>query len=203
MKTALIVVGVLVAMVFLIGACGVAWGVGVYNSAITGQNDAKTAWGQVENQYQRRADLVPNLVNTVKGYAAHERGVFEAVTEARSKVSQIKIDPTNATPEQISAFQKSQGELTQALSRLLLVVENYPQLKASENFLALQSQLEGTENRIATERRRYNEVVNTYNKHVQVFPNSLVVSGKFQPLPLFEADEGARKAPKVDFSGPK
>ena len=92
MKTALIVVGVLVAMVFLIGACGVAWGVGVYNSAITGQNDAKTAWGQVENQYQRRADLVPNLVNTVKGYAAHERGVFEAVTEARSKVSQIKID---------------------------------------------------------------------------------------------------------------
>ena len=124
MKTALIVVGVLVAMVFLIGACGVAWGVGVYNSAITGQNDAKTAWGQVENQYQRRADLVPNLVNTVKGYAAHERGVFEAVTEARSKVSQIKIDPSNVTPQQLAAYQKAQGEMTQALSRLLLVVEN-------------------------------------------------------------------------------
>lgn len=207
MKKALIVIGIIFGLFLMVGACSVGTITGTYDGAVTKQNDAAASVREVDNQYQRRYDLVPNLVETVKGYAAHERGVFEAVTEARAKVGQIKIDLTNATPEQLAAYQKSQGELTSALSRLLLIVENYPQLKANENFLALQSQLEGTENRIAVARKRSIDKGNDYNIYIQKFWNKLWLSmfwsGQFQPMPLFEAEEAARKAPNVDFSGPK
>ena len=200
MKKVFIGLGIFLAVLVLVGLIGYAWITGTYNNFVTLEQKVEAQWGQVENVYQRRADLVPNLVNTVKGYAAHERGVFEAVTEARSKVGQIKIDPSNMTPEMLAQYQASQGELTQALSRLLLVVENYPQLKASENFLALQSQLEGTENRIAVERRRYNEVAQGYNTSIKRFPAN-VLAGMFDKTekPYFKAELGAEKAPVVDF----
>lgn len=207
MKKALIVLGIVVVLFFIVGACSVGTITGAYDGAVVLQNNAGASLREVDNQYQRRYDLVPNLVEAVKGYAAHERGVFEAVTEARAKVGQVKIDASNATPEQLAAYQKSQGELTSALSRLLLIVENYPQLKANENFLALQSQLEGTENRIAVARRRSIDVGNDYNIYIKKFWNKLWLgmfwSGQFQTMPLFEAEEAAKKAPKVDFSGPK
>ena len=203
MKKALIVLGIIIVLFLIVGGCAVGTITGTYDGAVEVQNDAIASLGEVQNQYQRRVDLVPNLVNTVKGYAAHERGVFEAVTEARAKVGQIKIDPSNATPQQLADFQKSQGELTQALSRLLLVVENYPQLKASENFMALQSQLEGTENRITVARKRAIDAANTNNKYLQKFWNrfwlNIFWSGNFRDVPVFQAEEGAQKAPKVDF----
>ncbi len=196
MKKFLIVVGVFV----LLGFIGYGWVTGTYNNFVKLDQQAKTQWGQVENVYQRRADLVPNLVETVKGYAAHEKGVFQAVTEARAKVGQIQIDPTNMTPEMFAQYQAAQGELTQALSRLLVVVENYPQLKASENFLALQSQLEGTENRIAVERHRYNEVVQEYNTAIKKFPGCILAGiFDFEERPYFQAAPGAEKAPVVKF----
>ena len=196
MKKFFIVIGVLV----FLGLIGYGWVTGTYNNFVKLDQQAKTQWGQVENVYQRRADLVPNLVETVKGYAAHEKGVFQAVTEARAKVGQIQIDPTNMTPEMFAQYQAAQGELTQALSRLLVVVENYPQLKASENFLVLQSQLEGTENRITVERRRYNEVVQEYNTAIKKFP-SCILAGifDFKEKPYFQAAPGSEKAPVVKF----
>lgn len=206
MKVILIVIGILFVLL-LAGSCAVGRVTNTYDQAVIKQNDAVAGLSEVQNQYQRRYDLVHNLVETVRGYAAHERGTLEGVTEARARVGQIKIDPSNATPEQLVAYQKAQGDLTTALSRLLLVVEQYPQLKANENFLVLQSQLEGTENRIAVARRRAIELGNEYNIYIQKFWNNFWLnafwSGKFKPMPLFQAEEGAQKAPKVDFGTTK
>lgn len=172
-------------------------GVWLYNDIISADENSKAAWSQVLNQYQRRADLVPNLVDMVKAYAAHEKEVLTSVTEARSKVNNFQIDENLLKdPEKLKQFQKIQGELSSALTKLLAVSENYPNLKANENFLALQSQLEGTENRIAVERMRFIDAVNTYNKKVRTFPGSLF---GYQTKPNFTAEEGAEKAPKHLF----
>ncbi len=178
----------------------VLWVANVYNAFVAAEEEVESAWAQVENQYQRRSDLVPNLVATVKGYAAHEQETLEGVVEARAKATQITIDPTNATPEQLAAFQAAQGELSQALGRLLAVAENYPDLKANENFRDLQSQLEGTENRIAVARQLFNESARKFNTAIRRFPNNIIagICG-FEKKPYFEAEEGANKAPKVEF----
>ncbi|MFA7084869.1 MAG: LemA family protein [Arcobacteraceae bacterium] len=163
-------------------------------------NTVENAWAQVENQLQRRYDLIPNLVETVKGYASHEKSLFVEVTEARSKVGTLKIDIANATPEQMQEFSQAQGELATVLSKLLLVRENYPQLKANENFLKLQDELAGTENRIAVERKRYNDEVKVMNNKVTVIPSSIVASlFGFQKLSYFEIDSVAKNNPKVSF----
>ena len=160
----------------------------------------ESSWAQVENQYQRRADLVPNLVATVKGYAAHEQQTLEGVVEARAKATQITIDPATATPEQLAAYQAAQGELSQALGRLLAVAENYPDLKANQNFRDLQAQLEGTENRITIARQMFNETAKAYHKTIRRFPNNILAGiFGFEKKPYFEAEEGASKAPKVEF----
>ena len=188
----LIVLGVLALIVM--------WGIGAYNSFVTQEESVESAWAQVENQYQRRADLVPNLVATVKGYAAHERETLEGVVEARSKATQITIDPAKATPEQLAAYQSAQGELTQALGRLIAIAENYPDLKANENFRDLQAQLEGTENRIAVARQLFNDEAKKFNAKIRRFPNNLIAGMfGFEKKPYFEAEEGANKAPKVEF----
>lgn len=176
------------------------WGVNVYNGLVEQQETVESAWAQVYNQYQRRADLVPNLVATVKGYATHEQETLEGVTEARAKATSVTVDPANVTPEQLAAFQATQGELSQALGRLLAVAENYPDLKANENFRDLQAQLEGTENRIAVARQQFNEIVKQYNTEIRRFPKNLIASWfGFERKPYFEADEEAKKAPKVEF----
>ena len=176
------------------------WGVSVYNGLVSAEEQVESAWAQVENQYQRRADLVPILVATVKGYAAHEQETLEGVIEARAKATQITIDPTNATAEQLAAFQAAQGELSQALGRLLAVAESYPDLKANENFRDLQQQLEGTENRIAVARQLFNDEARNFNTKVRRFPNNIIASMcGFEKKPYFEAEEGARTAPKVEF----
>lgn len=176
------------------------WGIGRYNSMVTAEENVENAWGQVENQYQRRMDLIPNLVNTVKGYAQHESQTLENVVNARAKATQITVDPTNATPEQIAAYQKAQGELSQALGKLLAVTEAYPDLKANENFIKLQDQLEGTENRIAVARNAFNDQAKEFNQLVRKFPGNIVASiAGFERKPYFEAEEGAKQAPKVQF----
>lgn len=188
--------------VILIGilAILVLWVANAYNGFVAAEEEVESAWAQVENQYQRRSDLVPNLVATVKGYAAHEQQTLEGVVEARAKATQITIDPTKATAEQLAAFQKAQGELSQALGRLLAVAENYPDLKANENFRDLQAQLEGTENRIAVARQLFNETARAYNTKIRRFPNNIIASiCGFEKKPYFEAEEGAAKAPKVEF----
>ena len=172
----------------------------MYNSLVSSEEAVEAAWSQVENQYQRRADLVPNLVATVKGYAAHEQETLQGVVDARAKATQITIDPANATPEQLAAFQAAQGELSQALGRLLAVAENYPDLKANENFRDLQAQLEGTENRIAVARQEFNETARAYNQKVRRFPSNIVamIFG-FEKKPYFEAEAVAQSAPTVAF----
>lgn len=176
-------------------------GVSFYNGAVDLEQNAKTAWSNVESAYQRRADLIPNLVATVKGYAEHEKETLEGVIKARAEATKTTIDPTNITPEKMAAFQKAQQGLSGALSRLLVTVEKYPDLKANQNFLELQSQLEGTENRINTERNRYNQEVNLFSKHLKKFPNNILNSfiGNFKEMTRFEAAEGSEKAPKVEF----
>ncbi len=174
------------------------WAFGKYNAMVTAEENVETAWGQVENQYQRRADLIPNLVSVVKQFAKHETEVYEKTMEARAKATQITIDPANATPEQLVAFQQAQGELSQALGRLMAVAESYPEIKSNENFLQLQSQLEGTENRIAVARNAFNEAAKEFNILIRKFPNNIVASiCGFQKKPYFEAEEGANKAPDV------
>ena len=178
----------------------VLWIAGMYNGFVAAEEEVESAWSQVENQYQRRADLVPNLVATVKGYAAHEQETLEGVIEARAKATQVTIDPAKATPEQLAAFQAAQGELSQALGRLLAVAENYPDLKANENFRDLQAQLEGTENRITVARQLFNESARNYNTKIRRFPNNILAGMcGFEKKPYFEAEEGANKAPKVEF----
>ncbi len=191
------IVLIIIALIFM-GGCSTL--VGKYNSMVNKDEAVKTAWSQVENVYQRRSDLIPNLVETVKGYAAHEQETFTAVIEARSKASSITIDPSKATPEQLKQFTQAQEGVSSALSRLMVVVEKYPDLKANENFMALQSQLEGTENRIAVERKRFNEVAQDYNTYIRRFPNNILAGMfGFQQRAYFEAEEGAEKAPKVKF----
>ena len=171
-----------------------------YNSMVTNQETVTTAWSNVESQYQRRADLIPNLVNTVKGYATHERETLEGVMNVRAKATQVTVDPTQLTPEKLQQFQQAQGQLSTALGRLMMVAENYPNLKANENFSELQAQLEGTENRINESRRLYNEAVQIYNVGIRRFP--AVIFARmfgFEPQTKFEADKAAEKAPEVKF----
>lgn len=178
----------------------VLWGVSGYNGIVEMDENVNNQWANVEAQYQRRTDLIPNLVNTVKGYAAHEKSTLEAVMQARSQATQVKIDPANCTPEQLAAYQKAQGDVTTALGKLLAITENYPQLKANENFMELQSQLEGTENRITVARRDFNAAAKEYNTVIRKFPKNIIASmGGFEKHNYFEAEAGAEKAPKVEF----
>ena len=176
------------------------WGVGSYNGLVSMDEEVNGKWANVETQYQRRSDLVPNLVATVKGYAQHEQSTLEAVMKARSQATQIKVDPANCTPQQLAAYQKAQGDVTSALGKLLAITENYPQLKANENFLELQSQLEGTENRINVARKDFNDAAQEYNKTIRRFPRSIIAGMcGFDKRTYFEAEAGADKAPKVEF----
>lgn len=178
----------------------VTWAVSAYNGLVVKDEACSKQWSKVESQYQRRMDLIPNLVNTVKGYASHEEATLLKVIEARNQASQVKIDAENMTQEQLNNFQQSQENLSSAIRGLNIVVEKYPDLKANQNFLELQSQLEGTENRIAVERQRYSDVVNEYNTSVRRFPNSIFASMfGFEKKPYFEAQSGAENAPKVEF----
>ena len=176
------------------------WGLGINNSAVSLQEAASQEWGDVENSYQRRNDLIGNLVKTVQGAADFEKSTLTAVIEARAKATQTTIDPTNITPEQLAAFQQAQSGLSGALSRLLVTVERYPDIKANQNFLELQSQLEGTENRLNIARDRFNDAVKPYNEHVRKFPNNLIagILG-FNKMAYFKADPGAENAPDVEF----
>lgn len=174
--------------------------ISIYNGLVKREEAVKTAWSQVENVYQRRADLIPNLVATVKGYAQHETSTLESVVEARTKATQITVNAENLTEEQISKFQKAQGELSTALGRLIGISEAYPDLKANENFLNLQAQLEGSENRISTERKAFNEAAQQYNTKIRVFPASIIASWfGFEAKGYFSAEEGSDKAPTVSF----
>lgn len=191
-----ITIGIIVIVIFVCYA----WLKSSYNTMVTRDEEVKTAWSQVENQYQRRMDLVPNLVNTVKGYATHEKETFEGVVQARAQATQTIIDPSNLNEETMKKFQAAQGELSNALSRLMIILERYPDLKANQNFLELQAQLEGTENRISVERKRFNETARSYNTYIRSFPRNLIAGMfGFQPKPYFTADPGAEKAPKVEF----
>lgn len=190
--------GLVIALV-VIAAIAI-WAVSGYNGLVSHEENVKSAWSQVENVYQRRLDLIPNLVATVKGYAAHEQETLESVVAARSKATQITVDPDQLTEENIAAFQEAQGEIGAALSRLIAISENYPDLKANQNFSELQAELAGTENRIATERRRYNDAAKAYNTMVRRFPRNIIASVfGFGQKGYFEADANASEAPKVEF----
>lgn len=191
-RTWIIIIAV---VVIIIAICGTS-----YNSMVSQQEAVSTAWSNVENQYQRRSDLIPNLVNTVKGYATHEKETFDAVTSARAKATQTTVDIDDLTPEKLAAYQKAQGEVGSALSRLLAITENYPDLKANENFKELQTQLEGTENRITVARREFNQATQAYNTSIRRFPRNILANMfGFEKRPYFEAAEGAEKAPEVKF----
>lgn len=188
----LILLGLLLLLVF--SMCG------AYNTTVKKDEAVKKGWSQVENQYQRRADLIPNLVNTVKGYANFEQQTLQAVVEARANATKVTIKADELTPENIQKFEQAQGALSSSLGRLLAVAENYPDLKANQNFLSLQTQLEGTENRIAVERKNFNEVVNDYNSYIRQFPTNLFTGiFGFSPKGYFQAAAGSEKAPEVKF----
>jgi len=191
-----ILIAVVVVLLLIVGKV-----VGIYNNLVTLEEGVNQAWAQVSNQYQRRADLIPNLVETVKGYAKHESETLEGVIQARANATGLNVTPEVLNdPAAFSKFQKVQGEISSALSRLMAVVENYPNLKANENFLALQSQLEGTENRITVERQRFNETVQGYNTRIRHFPTNIFAGMfGFDKKLYFEAQEGAEVAPKVQF----
>jgi len=195
-RTGIIVVIVIVVLVFW----GFSWGISTGNKMVTKDEGVASAWSQVENVYQRRSDLIPNLVSTVKGYADFEKSTLTAVIEARAKATQVTVDPTKLTPEAMQQFQQAQGGLSSALGRLMVVVEKYPELKANEGFLNLQAQLEGTENRITVERQKFNEIAKEYNTYIRQFPESMIASMRnFEKKAYFEAEKGADKAPKVQF----
>lgn len=178
----------------------VVFAVSKYNQLVNLEEQINGQWANVENQYQRRADLIPNLVATVKGYAAHESETLEGVVAARAKATQVTVDPDNLTPEKLQEFQAAQGELSSALGRLLMITENYPDLKANENFRDLQVQLEGTENRIATERRNFNEASKSFNASIRRFPTNIIANMfGFEKRVYFEAEAGSEKAPTVEF----
>ena len=191
-KSTIIIIGVIVIAVL--------WCFSAYNGMVTKQESATTAFADVQATYQRRADLLPNLTKTVKAYAAHEKETFDAVTKARAEATQIKLDAENMTPEKFAAFQKAQGNVASALGRLMAIAENYPELKANENFRELQVQLEGTENRINEARQKYNAAVQNYNQTVRTMPNALVAGlFGFEKMEKFEAAAGAEKAPELDL----
>ncbi|EFK59827.1 LemA family protein [Sphingobacterium spiritivorum] len=185
------IVGLFTALSF--SSCG-------YNTMVSKDENVKAKWAQVENAYQRRADLIPNLVNTVKGAAKHEEGTLTAVVEARAKATSVTVDPSNLTEESIANYQQTQDALSQSIGRLLVSVEAYPDLKANQNFLELQAQLEGTENRISVERRAFNEAVQDYNTTVRSFPNNIMAGiFGFKSKGTFKAAEGSDKVPQVSF----
>ena len=191
-STVLVLLGILVFLAL--------WAIPKYNGLVKQQENVEKAWSNVDNQYQRRADLIPNLVETVKGYAKHELETLEGVIEARANATKVTIDPTNMTPEDLQKYQAAQGDVTNALSRLIAVSESYPDLKANQNFLELQSQLEGCENRIAVARQDFNTAAQQYNTNRRTFPTNIIASiFNFGEKPYFQAQEGADKAPKVDF----
>ncbi|MGB4292193.1 MAG: LemA family protein [Bacteroidales bacterium] len=178
----------------------VLWGIRVYNNMVSMNEAVVSQWGNVETQYQRRMDLIPNFVNTVKGAANFEQQTLTQVIEARSRATSVTVDPSNLSEEALARFQDAQGEISSALSRLMVVVEQYPEIKATQNFRDLQVELEGTENRIAVERRKFNEVAQAYNAYIKRFPNNFIASiGGFQPKGYFKSVEGAEKAPEVKF----
>jgi LemA protein len=191
---AIVVIAIVIIVGFIVGP-------GFYNKAIDLQEDATAQWANVESSYQRRADLIPNIVKTAQGYADFERETFVKVIEARSKATSITIDPSNITPAQLEQFQQAQQGLTSALSRLLAVFERYPDLKANENFKELINELERTENRINVERNRFNEAVKPFNKHLKSFPNNIINNfiGNYEDMGYFEADQGTENAPDVEF----
>ena len=187
---------ILVAVVAIIAF----WAISGYNSLVGMDENVSNQWANVETQYQRRADLIPNLVNTVKGYAAHEKETLEGVIAARSQATQIKVDPTDLTPEKLAEYQKAQGQLATALGKLLAITENYPDLKANQNFLELQAQLEGTENRINVARKNFNDAARAYNTAIRRFPKNILAGlFGFDKRAYFEAAEGAEQAPQVQF----
>jgi LemA protein len=193
-----VLIGLGVVLLAVLMAYG--WVKGTYNGFVLAQEQVGQAWADVESTYQRRADLIPNLVETVKGYASHEKEVLTGVTEARSRVGQVTLKAEGLTPEAIRRFQEAQQGLSGALSRLLVVAERYPDLKANQSFLDLQTQLEGTENRINVARSRFNEAARAYNTRIRSFPGNLLAGTfGFSPKPYFEAEAGAEKAPKVKF----
>ena len=188
-------------IIILVVAVGlISYGINSYNGLVVQEENVENAWGNVQTQYQKRMDLIPNLVNTTKGYAAHEKETLEGVINARSKATQVTIDPTNLTPEAMKQYSAAQGEVSQALSRLLVTVERYPDLKANQIFLALQNQLETIENQISVERKTFNERVTEFNKYMRVFPRVMVarIFG-FSEKVYFEAEAGSEKAPRVEF----
>ena len=196
-KTGIIVIIALIAILFL-------WGMGGYNGLVNSQENVKSQWGNVENQYQRRADLIPNLVETVKGYATHEKSTFEEVISARAKATQITVDPTNLTPEKLQEFQAAQGQLSSALGRLLLLREAYPELKANQNFLQLQGEVSDIENKLAATRRYFNSATREYNNAVETFPANIVAGMfNFKRGAMFEVPDTERaeldKAPDIKF----
>jgi LemA protein len=196
MKKSLITILAIVAVVAIVYF----WGKGIYNGLVQSQEQVNAQWANVENQYQRRADLIPNLVATVKGYAEHEQTTLTDVVEARAKATGVTIAPTNLNEQTMAQFQQVQGNLSSALSRLLVSVEAYPDLKANQNFLDLQAQLEGTENRISTERTRFNDVAQVYNTSIRKFPNVIFANILgFSQKPYFKAEVGAETAPEVKF----
>lgn len=196
LSKSLIVILIIVGLLVLAGM----WMTRLYNGMVTAEETTVKAWAQVENVYQRRADLIPNLVSTVKGYAAHESSTLEAVVAARAQATQIKVDPNKLDAAGLQKFQEVQGQLSTALGRLLMVTENYPNLKANENFLSLQAQLEGTENRITVERQKFNEAVQNYNMMIRRFPRNILAGMfGFEKKAYFEAQPGAETAPKVEF----
>lgn len=187
-----IAVGIVVVVIIVV--------ISSYNGLVKKNEAAMMAWSNVETAYQRRSDLIPNLVNTVKGYAAHELETLQSVTDARTKATSVTIDPSTATPAQMEAWMEAQDEVNGALGRLIAVAESYPDLKANENFMQLQQQLEGTENRISTERRKYNEAVREYNVAIRRFPSNIIAGMfGFEKMELFEAAEGADEVPVVEF----
>ena len=189
----IIIIAVIAVVIYL-------WFKSGYNAMVEKQETVQAQWAQVENVYQRRADLIPNLVATVKGYAEHEQGTLTAVIEARAKATGVTIDPSNITPEQLAQFQEAQDQLSGALSRLLVSIERYPELKANENFMALQSQLEGTENRITVERQKFNETAMDYNQYIRKFPRNIIANMfDFEKVGYFKAQAGSEVAPKVEF----
>jgi len=200
MKKGCLISIIVVAFLALIVLAVVLWGTRVYNGMVTMQESVTSQWGNVETSYQRRSDLIPNFVNTVKGAANFEQTTLTQVIEARSKATSVTIDPTKMTEENMQQFQQAQGQLSSALSRLMVVVERYPELKATQNFRDLQVELEGTENRINVERRKFNEVARSYNTYIRRFPQSFIAGMYgFQSKPYFKAEEGAEKAPEVKF----
>jgi len=191
---------IIIAVVVVLGFILYSMFKGSYNEMVTESEKVDAQWAQVENVYQRRADLIPNLVNTVKGYAGHEKETLEGVIEARAKATQTNINVGEMTPQKMAAFQQAQDGLSSALSKLMVVVEKYPDLKANQNFLELQAQLEGTENRIAVERKKFNETTRTYNTLIKHFPKNLMAGlFGFEAKPYFAAQQGAEQAPEVKF----